>query len=33
MGMADKLGYPRPLVEHDQARLRAIRRYEKPGQE
>ena len=31
--MADKLGYPRPLVEHDQARQRAIRRYKNPGQE
>ncbi|KAF9818336.1 hypothetical protein IEO21_02851 [Rhodonia placenta] len=31
--LADKLGYPRPLVKHDEARQRAIRRYKNPGQE
>ncbi|EMD40791.1 hypothetical protein CERSUDRAFT_149213 [Gelatoporia subvermispora B] len=30
--LADKLGYPRPLVEHAEARQRAIRRYKTPGQ-
>ncbi|KAH9844228.1 DNA photolyase [Rhodofomes roseus] len=32
-GLADKLGYPRPLVDHDEARKRAIRRYKNPGEE
>lgn len=31
--LADKLGYPRPLVDHSQARERAIQRYKVPGQE
>lgn len=29
--LAEKLGYPLPLVKHDEARLRAIRRYKNPG--
>ncbi|CAK5275506.1 unnamed protein product [Mycena citricolor] len=28
---ADKLGYPRPIVQHDQARARALRRFKDPG--
>ncbi|KZT74314.1 DNA photolyase [Daedalea quercina L-15889] len=32
-GLADKLGYPRPLVDHNEARQRAIRRYKNPGAE
>ncbi|PCH41117.1 hypothetical protein WOLCODRAFT_99878 [Wolfiporia cocos MD-104 SS10] len=31
--LADRLGYPRPLVDHFEARERAIRRYKNPGQE
>ncbi|KAH9951658.1 DNA photolyase [Amylocystis lapponica] len=31
--LANKLGYPRPLVNHDEARKRAIRRYKNPGDE
>ncbi|CCM03144.1 uncharacterized protein FIBRA_05266 [Fibroporia radiculosa] len=31
--LADKLGYPRPRVDHNEARQRAIRRYKSPGQE
>lgn len=31
--VADKLGYPRPIVEHAEVRERAIRRYKNPGQE
>ncbi|OBZ70312.1 Deoxyribodipyrimidine photo-lyase [Grifola frondosa] len=31
--LADKLGYPRPLVKHEEARERAIRRYKNPGAE
>ncbi|KAI0939215.1 hypothetical protein AcV5_000697 [Taiwanofungus camphoratus] len=31
--LADKLGYPRPLVSHEDARKRAIRRYKNPGDE
>lgn len=31
--VADKLGYPRPIVEHAEVRKRAIRRYKNPGQE
>ena len=29
--IAEKLGYPTPLVKHDEARQRAIRRYKNPG--
>lgn len=29
--LADKLGYPRPLVDHKEARERALRRYKNPG--
>lgn len=29
--LADKLGYPRPLVDHKEARVRALRRYKNPG--
>ncbi|GJE84507.1 DNA photolyase [Phanerochaete sordida] len=29
--LAEKLGYPTPLVKHDEARQRAIRRYKNPG--
>ena len=29
--LADKLGYPRPLVDHREARQRALRRYKDPG--
>ncbi|KAH8999252.1 DNA photolyase, FAD-binding/Cryptochrome [Lactarius akahatsu] len=29
--LADKLGYPRPLVDHKEARDRALRRYKNPG--
>lgn len=32
-GLAAKLGYPRPLVDHHDARQRAIKRYKVPGQE
>jgi len=32
-GVADKLGYPRALVDHGEARKRAIRRYKNPGEE
>ncbi|KAH7914230.1 DNA photolyase, FAD-binding/Cryptochrome [Hygrophoropsis aurantiaca] len=31
--VADKLGYPRPIVEHAVVRERALRRYKNPGQE
>ncbi|KAI1795162.1 DNA photolyase, FAD-binding/Cryptochrome [Ganoderma leucocontextum] len=31
-GLADKLGYPRPLVDHDEARKRAIHRYKNIGE-
>ncbi|KAI0701814.1 DNA photolyase [Cytidiella melzeri] len=31
--LADKLGYALPLVRHDEARQRAIRRYKNPGDE
>ncbi|KAH7929419.1 hypothetical protein BV22DRAFT_1002728 [Leucogyrophana mollusca] len=31
--VADKLGYPRPIVEHAAVRERALRRYKNPGQE
>ncbi|KAL6309642.1 DNA photolyase [Sparassis latifolia] len=31
--LADKLGYPRPLVSHEEARNRALRRYKNPGTE
>jgi deoxyribodipyrimidine photo-lyase len=31
--VADKLGYPRPIVNHAEARARAIRRYKTPGEE
>ena len=31
-GLADKLGYPRPLVNHDEARKRAIHRYKNIGE-
>jgi len=30
---ADKLGYPKPLIKHDEARARALRRYKNPGEE
>ncbi|KAG5639253.1 hypothetical protein H0H81_004914 [Sphagnurus paluster] len=30
---ADKLGYPRPMVNHAEARVRALRRYKNPGEE
>ncbi|KAJ7180222.1 FAD binding domain of DNA photolyase-domain-containing protein [Mycena crocata] len=29
--LADKLGYPRPIVKHDEARHRALRRFKNPG--
>ncbi|KAJ7781112.1 DNA photolyase, FAD-binding/Cryptochrome [Mycena metata] len=29
--VADKLGYPRPIVKHDEARVRALRRFKDPG--
>jgi deoxyribodipyrimidine photo-lyase len=29
--VADKLGYPRPIIMHDEARKRALRRYKNPG--
>ncbi|KAI0832344.1 DNA photolyase, FAD-binding/Cryptochrome [Trametes gibbosa] len=32
-GLADKLGYPRPLVDHNEARKRAIYRYKNIGAE
>lgn len=28
-----KLGYPEPIVDHAEARLRALRRYKNPGEE
>ncbi|KAG1755580.1 DNA photolyase, FAD-binding/Cryptochrome [Suillus lakei] len=31
--VADKLGYPRPIVNHAEVRARAIRRYKTPGEE
>lgn len=31
--VADKLGYPKPLILHDEARARALRRYKNPGEE
>ncbi|KAG2367271.1 DNA photolyase, FAD-binding/Cryptochrome [Suillus spraguei] len=31
--VADKLGYPRPIVNHAEVRVRAIRRYKTPGEE
>ncbi|KZT12525.1 DNA photolyase [Laetiporus sulphureus 93-53] len=31
--LVDKLGYPRPLVNHEEVRERAMRRYKHPGQE
>ncbi|KAG2156169.1 DNA photolyase, FAD-binding/Cryptochrome [Suillus clintonianus] len=31
--IADQLGYPRPIVNHAEARVRAIRRYKTPGEE
>ncbi|THH14880.1 hypothetical protein EW146_g5514 [Bondarzewia mesenterica] len=31
--LADKLGYPRPLVDHAESRERALRRYKNPGEE
>jgi deoxyribodipyrimidine photo-lyase len=31
--LADKLGYPRPIVDHAKVRERAIRRYKEPGEE
>ncbi|KAF9569316.1 hypothetical protein CPC08DRAFT_623471 [Agrocybe pediades] len=30
--LADKLGYPRPIIPHNEARDRALRRYKNPGQ-
>ncbi|EIN10414.1 hypothetical protein PUNSTDRAFT_119399 [Punctularia strigosozonata HHB-11173 SS5] len=30
--VADRLGYPRPLIRHDEARERALRRYKNPGE-
>jgi len=30
--VADKLGYPRPIVVHAEVRERALRRYKNPGQ-
>jgi deoxyribodipyrimidine photo-lyase len=33
VNVADKLGYPRPIVVHADVRKRAIRRYKNPGQE
>jgi deoxyribodipyrimidine photolyase len=30
--VADKLGYPRPIVKHEEARQRALRRYKSPGE-
>jgi deoxyribodipyrimidine photo-lyase len=29
--LADRLGYPRPLIDHKEARDRALRRYKNPG--
>jgi len=31
--IADKLGYPRPIVKHGEVRARALRRYKNPGEE
>ncbi|KAH7887641.1 DNA photolyase, FAD-binding/Cryptochrome [Phlebopus sp. FC_14] len=31
--IADKLGYPRPIVDHAEVRQRALRRYKNPGHE
>lgn len=31
--LADRLGYPRPLIDHKEARDRALRRYKNPGSE
>lgn len=31
--LADKLGYPRPIISHKEARERALRRYQNPGEE
>lgn len=31
--VADKIGYPMPLVDHREARERALRRYKNPGEE
>jgi deoxyribodipyrimidine photo-lyase len=31
--VADKVGYPRPIVMHDEVRARALRRYKNPGEE
>jgi deoxyribodipyrimidine photo-lyase len=31
--VADKLGYPRPVVKHEEVRERALRRYKNPGEE
>ena len=28
-----KLGYPKPIVDHVEARARALRRYKNPGEE
>lgn len=30
--VADKLGYPRPIIPHNEARERALRRYKNPGE-
>ena len=30
---ADKVGYPRPVVRHEDVRERALRRYKNPGDE
>ena len=29
----EKLGYPKPIVDHNQARERALRRFKNPGEE
>ncbi|KAF4574980.1 hypothetical protein EYR36_006334 [Pleurotus pulmonarius] len=29
---ADKLGYPRPIIQHEEARVRALRRFKNPGE-
>lgn len=31
--LVDKLGYPRPIVDHHESRERALRRYKNPGEE
>lgn len=30
--IVDKIGYPRPIVQHEEARHRALRRFKNPGE-